>query len=64
MINSTNDSILRNAATRQGYSLKKSRSNSCDNRGGYMVVDSNNVIVAGEKFDLTPEEVKDWLNQS
>lgn len=63
MINSTKDSVLRKAAERRGYILKKSRELSVDNRGGYMIVDNSNVIIAGEKFDLTPEEVRDWLNQ-
>lgn len=29
-----------------------------------MLVDANNIIIAGERFDLTPEDVRKWLNQS
>ena len=63
MLTSTNEFALRKAAERQGYYIKKSRKTSLDNRGGYMLIDANNVIIAGEKFDLTPEEVRDWLNE-
>ena len=62
MITSTNDSVLRKTAKRQGLLLKKSRKDLLENRGGYMLVDMNNAIIAGQNFDLTPEEVRDWLN--
>lgn len=62
MITSTNDSVLRKAAKRQGLLLKKSHKDSLENRGGYMLVDMNNTIIAGQNFDLTPEEVRDLLN--
>lgn len=62
MITSTNDSVLRKTAKRQGLLLKKSRKDSLKNRGGYMLVDMNNTIIAGQNFELTPEEVRDWLN--
>ena len=29
-----------------------------------MLVDVNNTIIAGEKFELMPEDVRKWLNQS
>ena len=54
---------LRQKAKRQGFALKKSRAaQSLDNQGGYMVVDGNNNIFAGEKFNLTAEDVKKLLN--
>lgn len=62
MITSTNDSVLRKAAKRKGLLLKKARKDSLENRGGYMLVDMNNTIIAGQNFDLTPEEVRDLLN--
>ena len=62
MITSTNDSVLRKAAKRQGLLLKKSCKDSLENRGGYMLVDMNNTIIAGQNFNLTPEEVRDLLN--
>ena len=64
MITSTKDSALRQAAIRKGYTLHKSRSQfSGDNYGGYMIVDLNTCIVAGERFDLSPEQVRDFLNE-
>ena len=63
MINSISDSALRKAAMRKGFRICKSRSKSPDNRGGYRVIDCNNVIVAGEKYDLTPEMVRDFFNE-
>ena len=62
MITSTNDSVLRKAAKRHGLLLKKSRNDSLESRSGYMLIDMNNTIIAGQNFDLTPEEVRDWLN--
>lgn len=64
MITSTKDSALRQAAIRRGYILHKSRSQfSIDNYGGYMIADFNECIVAGARFDLSPEEVRDFLNE-
>nr|WP_296961609.1 hypothetical protein [uncultured Mediterraneibacter sp.] len=64
MITSVKDTQLRKAAKRRGILLKKSRKGVIDNRGGYMLVDVNNTIIAGEKFELMPEDVRKWLNQS
>jgi hypothetical protein len=64
MITSVKDTQLRKAAKSRGILLKKSRKGVIDNRGGYMLVDANNIIIAGERFDLTPEDVRKWLNQS
>lgn len=64
MITSVKDTQLRKAGKRRGILLKKSRKGIIDNRGGYMMVDTNNIIIAGERFDLTPEDVRKWLNQS
>ena len=64
MITSVKDTQLRKAAKSRGILLKKSRKGVIDNRGGYMLVDANNIIIAGARFDLTPEDVRKWLNQS
>lgn len=63
MITSTKDSALRQAAMKKGYCLIKSR-RKCDinNRGGYMITDFNSCLVVGEKFDFSPEDVRDFLN--
>lgn len=63
MLKSISDSELRSAAERRGYLLKKSQKNSFNNYGGYMIVDINNCVVAGEKFSLMPEDVKEFLSQ-
>jgi hypothetical protein len=53
---------LRRWARRLGLTLRKSRRMiSLDNRGGYMVVNLNNWIVAGERFDLTAADVESLL---
>ena len=54
---------LRRLARRGGYSLHKSRAGfSADNLGDFMVVDdSRNFIVAGERFDMTLDDVEEWL---
>lgn len=54
------ESALRHRAAREGFSLRKSRAReSVDNLGGWMIVDSNrNAVVAGERFDLTGEDVE------
>ena len=64
MITSVKDTQLRKAAKSRGIILKKSRKVVIYNRGGYMLVDANNIIIAGERFELTPEDVRKWLNQS
>ena len=56
------DGFLRRVAQQQGYTLKKSRAKeSLDNRGGYMIVDENNAIIAGERYDMSIEDVADYL---
>lgn len=32
-------------------------------RCGYMISDSNNFVVAGEKFDFSAQDVRNFLNQ-
>ncbi len=78
MVTSLNESTLRTAVHRKGYRLEKSRRRTpatVDDRGGYTIVDgpapvgkgsdSNwraRTVVAGERFDLTLEDVRAWLN--
>ena len=54
---------LRRLARRGGYSLHKSRAGwSLDNFGEFMIVDDDiNTIVAGERFDLSLDDVEEWL---
>ena len=56
------ESKLRRKAKRTDMFLRKSRASlSIDNKGGYMIVDINNCVVAGEKFDLTLSDVEEFL---
>lgn len=67
----TRENRVRRKLARQGCRLHKSRKNGCvyvngvfagldvDNQGGYMVIDNyTNGIVAGERFDLSLEDVE------
>jgi hypothetical protein len=63
MLKQVNDGQARRAAKRAGLYATKSRwrANSCDNLGGFMLVDPHtNGIVCGEKFNLSPEEVVEF----
>lgn len=66
MITTTLDVNLRLAAQRRGFLLMKRR----DKRyapglgSGYMVLDAyTGSIVAGHKYDMSPEAVRDFLNE-
>lgn len=54
---------LRRLARSGGYSLHKSRAGfSADNLGEFMVVDTDmNAVVAGGRYDLTLDDVEEWL---
>lgn len=54
---------LRRALNKHGYALHKSRkSTGIDNLGGYMIVDlSTNACVGGSRYDLTLDDVLDWV---
>jgi len=58
-----NESTVRSQVQRMGYVLRKSRrQESHDNLGGYKIVDPyQNLIVAGEKFELSLDDVVEWL---
>lgn len=56
----------RRAAKRLGLFARKSRRflGSLDNLGEFRLVDAvGNFVVAGERFDMTPEEVIDWCRE-
>lgn len=67
MINTTvyknKEQQLHRALRKEGYSLRKSRKAvSIDNLGGYMIVNSyRNVVVAGSRYELSLDDVADWL---
>lgn len=55
----------RRAAKRIGLVAKKSRKGigSVDNYGGFMLVDSDNWIVAGQRCDLSAEDVIEYCTE-
>lgn len=60
------ESGLRKKLRKQGYGLCKSRKQTitADDYGGYMIVNLwNNTIEAGEKFNLSLEEVEAFANE-
>ena len=58
------ESQIRRFAKRVGLAAHKSRKKlSPDNHGGFMLVDPNNVVVAGSKYELSPEEAFDYLDE-
>ncbi len=57
--------VRRKLAT-QGFSLKKSRikNYTANDYGGYQIINSySNTIEAGEKYDLSLEDVEDFANE-
>lgn len=54
---------LRRALNKRGYSLHKSRrAFNADNLGGYLIANQqNNTLIAGERFNLSLDDVNEWL---
>ena len=55
---------VRRVARRQGFIIRKSRirNMSSDDQGGYRIVEArNNLIAAGEKFDLSLEDIEKFV---
>ena len=67
MIRTTKDRNLRNACNRRGLILRKARESKyyCPAlETGYQILSGlNGMILAGQRFELTLEDVKDWLNE-
>lgn len=66
MITTIKDQNLRLAAQRRGFLIMKRRDKKyAPGLGdGYMVLDAfSGAIVAGHKYDMTPEDVRDFLNE-
>ena len=68
---------VRRQLARQGYRLHKSRTDGCvygrgifqglnaNDYGGYVITDaSTNMIVADERFDLSLEDIEQWVAES
>jgi hypothetical protein len=58
------ESRARRAARRLGFSARKStlHRDSVDNYGEFMIVDEHNCIVAGQRYDMTAEQVIAWCS--
>ena len=66
LITTTKDVNLLLAAQRRGYILTKRRDKKyAPGLGdGYMILDAySGAIVAGHRYDMTPENVRDFLNE-
>ncbi len=66
MITTTKDVNLRLAAQRRGFLLMKRRDKKYAPGlgGGYMILDSySGNIVTGHRYELSPEDVRDFLNE-
>jgi hypothetical protein len=58
------DARARRAAKRVGLHVVKARgAETIDNRGGYMLVNQDNWIVAGERFDLSAEFIIEYCQE-
>lgn len=65
-LTTVNDASLRSAAARRGCVLVKRRDkmNTAGIGTGYMILDQfTGDILAGQKFEMSPEDVRDFLNQ-
>ena len=60
----THENRLRRQARQKGYVIKKDRAKSrnINHQGGYMIMSFNNTIEAGEKFNLTLDDVEKFLS--
>lgn len=66
MVTTTKAVNLRLAAQRRGFLLIKRRDKKYAPGlgGGYMILDAySGAIVAGHRYDMTPEAVRDFLNE-
>ena len=66
LITTIKDQNLRLAAQRRGFLLMKRRDKKyAPGLGdGYMILESySGAIVAGHRYDMTPENVRDFLNE-
>jgi hypothetical protein len=54
---------LRKRARRREFAIRKSRARNLhfDNQGLYVLVDYNNFVVLGERFDASLDEIEEYL---
>lgn len=59
MTEKSRENKARRNLAKQGYMLRKARGKlNIDNMGGYMIADTNGCIVAGERFNLSLEDIE------
>jgi hypothetical protein len=63
---SISESAVRARAKTRGYFLRRSRQRSThgNNHGQFMLLDFNNRIIFGERFDATLERIADFLQEA
>jgi hypothetical protein len=64
--NEGNEERVRGTAKRQGYALHKDKAGvwSFNHQGGWQIVDAErNWLVVGERFDLSLDDVEQWLSE-
>lgn len=54
---------LRRRAGKLGFRVLSSQRwlNTINNHGGFMIVDDRNIVVNGNRYDLSLEAIADWL---
>jgi hypothetical protein len=57
------ESTVRRHAKKAGYIVRKTRwrKDSCDNHGEYMLVNDRNLVVLGDRYDATLEDIDYFL---
>ena len=66
MADKVRENRLRRMAKRLGFALQKSRARTvhANDRGGFRIVDTEeNYVVAGDKFEITLDDVEHLLKQ-
>ena len=62
----TNEDRVHRIARRQGHALTRTRRESgpSNHQGGWQIVDAErNWLIAGERFDLSLDDVEQWLTE-
>ena len=66
ILTTTNDANLRKAVRRRGYILEKHRHSKYYEpmfQDGYRILNDKRLPVAGNHYELKPEDIRDFLNE-
>lgn len=59
------ESLARRTAKRQGYLMRRSRAAlSIDNHGHFRLIDGDNRIVGGERFDMSALDILEYVQDT